>query len=74
MAVSYNKLWKALIDRKMSTAELRRVADFAPNTLTRLKRDQEVTLQVLEKICEVLDVDIGDIVEYIPESKKRPVR
>ena len=70
MAVSYNKLWKALIDRKMSTAELRRVADFAPNTLTRLKRDQEVTLQVLEKICEVLDVDIGDIVEYSPESKK----
>ena len=54
----------------MSTAELRRVADFAPNTLTRLKRDQEVTLQVLEKICEVLDVDIGDIVEYIPESHK----
>ena len=71
MAVSYNKLWKTLIDKKMNTAELRRLAAFAPNTLTRLKKDQEVTLQVLEKICEVLGVDIGDIVEYIPESIKK---
>ena len=68
MAVSYNKLWKLLIDKKMSTAELRKIADIAPNTLTRMKRDQEVTLQVLERICEVLQVDFGEIVEYIPSK------
>lgn len=64
MAISYNKLWKLLIDKKMTTADLRRKADIAPNTLTRMKRDQEVTMQILERICEVLDADFGDIVEY----------
>ena len=68
MAISYNKLWKLLVDKKMSTAELRKTADIAPNTLTRMKRDQEVTLQVLERICEVLQVDFGEIVEYIPNE------
>ena len=64
MAISYNKLWKLLIDKKMTTADLRRKADIAPNTLTRMKRHQEVTMQILERICEVLNVDFGDIVEY----------
>lgn len=64
MAISYNKLWKLLIDKKMTAADLRRKADIAPNTLTRMKRDQEVTMQILERICEVLNVDFGDIVEY----------
>lgn len=64
MAISYDKLWKLLIDKKMTAADLRRKADIAPNTLTRMKRDQEVTMQILERICEVLNVDFGDIVEY----------
>lgn len=64
MSISYNRLWKLLIDKNMSVAEMRRAADIAPNTVTRMKRDQEVTLMVLEKICKVLDVDFGDIVEY----------
>ena len=68
MGISYNKLWKLLIDKKMSSADLRKAADIAPNTLTRMKRDQEVTIQVLERICDVLDVDFGDIIEYIPDE------
>lgn len=64
MSVSYNRLWKLLIDKNMSVADMRRSADIAPNTVTRMKKDQEVTLAVLEKICAVLDVDFGDIVEY----------
>ena len=64
MAVSYKKLWKLLIDRNMSMADLRKAADIAPNTLTRMKRDQEVTMQVLERICELLQSDFGDIIEY----------
>ena len=68
MAISYNRLWKLLIDRKMSTAELRKAAEIAPNTLTRMKRDQEVTMQVLERICEVLHADFGDIVEYLSDE------
>lgn len=65
MIISYNKLWKLLIDRKMSQADLRKSAGIAPNTLTRLRRDEEVTLSVLYKICATLDVDIGDIMEFV---------
>ena len=63
MAVSYKKLWKLLIDGNMSKADLRRAAGIAPNTMTKLNRDEEVTLETLGKICAALSVDIGDIVE-----------
>ena len=69
MAVSYNRLWKLLIDKNMSVAEMRRAADIAPNTVTRMKKDQEVTMSVLENICAVLDADFGDIVEYVKDAK-----
>ena len=68
MTVSYNKLWKLLVDKKMSKADLRKAAGIAPNTMTRLRRDEEVTLSVLYKICRSLEVDIGDIMEFISED------
>lgn len=68
MAISYNKLWKLLIDRKMSKAELRRAAGIAPNTMTKLNRDEEVSMTVLVKVCTVLNANIGDIMDLIPEE------
>ena len=68
MAISYNKLWKLLVDKKMSKADLRKAAGIAPNTMTRLRRDEEVTLTVLHKICKALNADIGDIMEFLPEG------
>lgn len=68
MAVSYNRLWKLLVDRKMSKADLRKQAAIAPNTMTKLRRDEEVTLGVLGKICKTLDVDYGHIMEYVKDS------
>ena len=68
MAVSYNKLWKLLVDKKMSKADLRRAADLAPNTMTKLRRDEEVSLTVLIKICNVLNANIGDVMDLIPEE------
>ena len=70
MVISYNKLWKLLVDRKMSKADLRKAAGIAPNTMTRLRRDEEVTLTVLHKICSTLEVDIGDIMEFLPEESE----
>ena len=70
MAISYNKLWKLLVDKKMSKADLRKAAGIAPNTMTRLRRDEEVTLTVLNKICKTLDVNIGDIMEFLPEESQ----
>lgn len=69
MAISYNKLWKLLVDRKMSKADLRKAAGIAPNTMTRLRRDEEVTLTVLQKICATLEVDIGDVMEFVPDTE-----
>ena len=65
MAISYNKLWKLLVDKKMSKADLRKATGIAPNTMTRLRRDEEVTLAVLNKICATLEVDIGDVMEFV---------
>ena len=68
MAISYNKLWKLLIDRKMSKADLRRAAGIAPNTMTKLNRDEEVSMTVLIKICTTLGANIGDIMDLLPDE------
>lgn len=70
MAISYNKLWKLLVDKKMSKADLRKAAGIAPNTMTRLRRDEEVTLSVLNLICVALDVNIGDTIISEEKSNK----
>lgn len=69
MAVSYNRLWKLLVDKKMSKADLRKASGIAPNTMTKMRRDEEVTLSVLEKICKTLDVDYGDIMEFVDKGE-----
>lgn len=69
MAVQYNKLWKLLVDKKMSKADLRRTADISPNTMTKLNRDEIVALPILDRICETLDVDYGDIIEHVKEAQ-----
>lgn len=69
MAVSYNKLWKLLVDKKMSKSDLRKKAEIAPNTMTKLRRDEEVSLTILSKICKALNADFGDIVEYVPDAE-----
>ena len=68
MTVSYNKLWKLLVDKKMSKADLRKAAGIAPNTMTKLRRDEEVSLAILGKICATLDVNIGDIIDLIQDE------
>ena len=54
--------------QKMSKSDLRKAAGIAPNSMTRLRRDEGVTLTVLHKICTTLSVDIGDIMEFLPEE------
>ena len=69
MAVSYKRLWKLLVDKEMSKSDLRKKAEIAPNTMTKLRRDEEVSLTILSKICKTLNVDFGDIVEYVPDAE-----
>lgn len=70
MAISYKKLWKLLIDKDMTAVELREKTGIAPNTMTKLRRDEEVSLTVLVKICTALNANIGDIMDLIPEEDK----
>jgi len=68
MAVSYKKLWKLLIDKDMTAVELREKTGIAPNTITKLRRNEEVSMSVLVKICKALDANIGDVMDLIPTS------
>lgn len=69
MAISYKKLWKLLIDKDMTAVDLRLATGIAPNTMTKLRRDEEVSMTVLAKICKALDANIGDIMDMIPEEE-----
>ena len=69
MVISYNKLWKLIIDRKMNKSELRKLTGIGTNTLAKLSKDQQVSMDVLMKICSHLDCDISDICEFVKEDK-----
>ncbi len=66
MAISYNKLWKLLIDKNMNKTDLRDRVGMSSSTLAKLSKNQEVAMAVLERICKELDCNIGDIIEFIP--------
>ena len=68
MAISYKKLWKLLIDKDMTAVDLRQATGIAPNTMTKLRRDEEVSMTVLVKICTALNANIGDIMDLVPEE------
>jgi DNA-binding Xre family transcriptional regulator len=66
MNVSYNKLFKLLIDKGMKKTELRKATGISPNTLTKLSNNEYISMEVLVKICRALHCDVGDIMEVIP--------
>lgn len=64
MVVSYNKLWKLLIDKKLTSADLRRKTELSSCTMSKLRHDEPVSITVLLKIGTVLNCDISDICEF----------
>ena len=70
MAISYNKLWKLLIDKNISTSELRKGAGIASNTMTRMRKNQEVSLAVLERRCHYIQCDFGKLIGYVEDNLK----
>ncbi|MCC8015000.1 MAG: helix-turn-helix transcriptional regulator [Eubacterium sp.] len=65
MAVSYNKLWKLMIDKGINKSDLRRITGIGTNTLAKLSKNQNVSMNVLMKICNELECDISDICEFL---------
>ena len=68
MAVSYKKMWMLLVEKEMSKADLRKAADIAPNTMTKLRRNEPVNLAILGRICDVLKCDFGNLMQYVPDG------
>ena len=69
MGVCYNKLWKLLIDRKMKKKELLELSGISKAALYKLTKDENVSTEILVKICNALDVDLSDIVELKKEAE-----
>ena len=69
MSVSYKKLWKMLIDHNMNKSELATKAKMSPNTIAKMGKNETVSLDILVRICAVLQCDIGDIVEVVDVSR-----
>ncbi len=68
MAVSYNKLWKLLIDKNMKKMQLKEVAGIGSTTLSKLSKNQPVSMEVMMKQCSVLECNIGDIMDIVEKS------
>ncbi len=69
MAYSYNRLWKLMIDKKINKTTLRREAGITSNAMAKMGKDQPVSVEVLAKICRVLDCSLDDIVEIVDDNK-----
>ena len=70
MSVSYNKLWKLMIDKEMKKNDLRKLTGISTNTVAKLSKNQLVSMEVLMKICTKLECDISDICEFLKEDEK----
>ncbi len=68
MAISYDRLWKLLIDKKVNKTQLKELAGISTNAVAKLGKNESVSLETLEKICVTLNCDIGDIVGFVPEN------
>lgn len=73
MKMSYKKLWKLLIDRDMKKSDLRTQAKISSSSLAKLGKDENVTTDVLLRICEALNCNLNDIVESVPDEEEKKV-
>lgn len=70
MGISYKKLFKLMIDRDLKKKDLRKMASIGNSTMSKLANDENITMEVMAKICNALDCTMDDIVEIIPEEER----
>lgn len=71
MSLSYNGLWKLMIDKNLNKVELMKVADISSGTVAKMTKGEPVSMTILMKICDKLDCDIGDLVHYVRDEEKQ---
>ena len=69
MAICYDRLFHLMIDKKISNAQLKEKAGFSANIITRIKRNEDVSIESIERICHVMECGVDDILEFVPEEK-----
>lgn len=69
MTISYNGLWKILIDKNLQRKDLKEVLKISSSTFAKMSRGETVSMEVLMRLCEYLDCNIGDIVSFIKDDK-----
>ncbi len=74
MPISYNRLWKMLIDKKMNRTELKEASGISFNVLARMGKDEPVSMESMEKVCRTLGCDIGDVMEIIEIEEPTTVK
>ena len=68
MAISYNRLWKLLIDKNMTKIDLEDITGMNSVTLANIGKDRYVSLRMIDKICDELDCDVNDVIEHIADE------
>ena len=68
MKACYKKLWKLLIDKNLKRTDLKKLAGISSGSLAKLGRDENVSMDILQKICAALECNIGDIMDLVPGS------
>jgi len=71
VTVSYKRLWKLLIDRDMKKKDLQEAAGLSPSSIAKLSKNENVSMDVLIKVCTALNVDFGDIMELVKKSEEQ---
>lgn len=69
MAVTYKKLWHMLLDKNMKKKDLQSAAQLTGHAMNKLSRDENVTTEILAKICRALDCTVDDVIEILPDEK-----
>ncbi len=70
MAFSYNNLWKVLAEKNMTKEDLKKATGMSSATIAKLGKNENINMKSLEKICEVLECNIEDVIEFIPDENK----
>jgi DNA-binding Xre family transcriptional regulator len=70
MKACYKKLWKLLIDKNLKRTDLKKLAGISSGSLAKLGKDENVSMDILQKICAALECNIGDIMDLVPNDTK----
>lgn len=71
MSFSYDPLWKLLIDKKMTKEDLRLKIETSPTTIAKMGKNEKVSLEIIDRICNTLDCRVEDVIEHIPAKKEK---